>query len=984
MRRLIKPSRITLSLFALFFLFYFVCEAAPAQSEISGREGQDYSFVLYNNNNGLPTSEANAIVQSGDGFIWVGGYSGLIRYDGNDFYRYDASAGIASVVSLYVDTRDRLWVGTNDSGIVLYEEGSFSFYGKDEGLPSLSVRSVAEDGAGNIVFATTQGMVYIDVEGELHLIDDSRINTEYICEIKGGTDGRIYGCTLSGDFFYLDELTVAAFYNGQEMGIGVVSCICPVPDEEGFVYLGTEESTVIYGSMQNGMKDYRTFSAAPQVNINAIYPEEAERIWICADNGIGWLDGKGHYKELPDTPMNNSVDEMMVDYEGNRWFASSRQGVMKMVANRFQDISRIAGLQSEVVNSTCIYQGDLYIGTDAGLRLLDADYRQKENVLTRLLEGIRIRCIKEDSAGNLWLCSYSEFGLVCYYGDGTYRIYNKESGLKSDRIRTVTELSDGTVAVATNGGVSLIKDGSIIDTYDEEDGISNTEILTVCEGDEGRLYLGSDGNGIYVVDGGEVSNLGMKDGLRSEIILRIKKDVRRSLYWIITSNSISYMKDGQIYTLSHFPYSNNFDMYFDENGGIWVLGSSGIYVLNGEQMLQDREPEYLFYDMSCGLPCVATANSRSYLSEEGDLYISGARGVSCININEQQAADEAIRLSVPFVDVDGELLPLQDGKVLRIPADCRRLTIHAYAFTYSLQNSRLSYYLEGFDKEPASVSRQELQPVSYTNLSGGKYIFHFSVLDTMTGREVNTISVTLIKEKRIYEEGVFWIAVILAAAFLLSVLAVAYIRNKTGKLVKKQRENKIFINQMIQAFATCIDLKDKYTKGHSFRVARYAALLAEKMGYDKNQVSNIYDIALLHDIGKITVPDEILNKPEELTEEEYAVMKQHAQNGYDILKKIEISPELSLGAGYHHERMDGNGYPFGKKGEEIPKIAQIIAAADTFDTMNSTRPYRERMKMEDILAELRRIAGTQLNAEIVQLMIALIESGELYVGRSGD
>ena len=611
MRHLIKLSCITLPLFAIFFFCSIVCEAAPPKSNVLGQEGQDYSFVLYNNNNGLPTSEANAIVQSEDGFIWVGGYSGLIRYDGNDFYRYDSSIGIASVVSLYVDAKDRLWVGTNDSGIVLYEEGEFSFFGKDEGLPSLSVRSIAEDGAGNIVFATTQGMVYIDAQGELHLIDDSRINTEYICEIKQGADGRIYGCTLGGDFFYLEGLAVAAFYSGQELGIGVISCICPAPEREGFVYLGTEESTVIYGDMQNGMKDYQTFLAAPQVNINAIYPESSERIWICADNGIGWLDGNGRYSELQDIPMNNSVDEMMVDYEGNLWFASSRQGVMKLVGNCFQDISRIAGLKNEVVNTTCVYQGDLYIGTDSGLRLLDAEYRQKENVLTKLLEGIRIRCIKEDSAGNLWLCSYSEFGLICYYGDGTYQIYNKESGLKSDRIRTVTELTDGTIAVATNGGLSLIKDGSVIGTYDEKDGISNTEILTICEGDDGRLYLGSDGNGIYVVDGGEIHNLGMKDGLRSEIILRIKKDVKRSLYWIITSNSISYMKDGQIYTLSHFPYSNNFDMYFDESGGIWVLGSSGIYVLNGEQMLQDEEPEYVFYDMSCGLPCVATANSRS-------------------------------------------------------------------------------------------------------------------------------------------------------------------------------------------------------------------------------------------------------------------------------------------------------------------------------------------------------------------------------------
>lgn len=977
MQHLKKISRITLPILAMLFFLSAVCEAAPLQASIIGQEGSDYSSVLYNNNNGLPTSEANAIVQSQDGFIWVGSYSGLIRYDGNDFYRYDSSVGIASVVSLYVDSKDRLWIGTNDSGIVLYEEGEFSFFGKSEGLPSLSVRSITEDGEGNIIFATTQGMVYINPQGELHAIDNPQINTEYVCEIRRADDGAVYGCTLSGDFFYLEGLQVAAYYSGQELGMGVISCICPVPDEAGFVYLGTEESAIIYGNMQNGMENYQTFSVSPQVNINAIYPETSDMLWVCADNGIGYFDKNRHYSELQDIPMNNSVDEMMVDYEGNRWFVSSRQGVMKLVSNRFTDISRIAGLKDEVVNSTCIYQGDLYIGTDSGLRLLDINYRQKENEATKLLEGIRIRCIKEDSAGNLWLCSYSEFGLICYHGDGTYEIFNKETGLKSDRIRTVTELSDGTIAVATNGGVNLIKDGKVVDTYDEADGIINTEILTICEDEEGRLYLGSDGNGIYVVDGEEVRNLGMEDGLKSEIILRIKKDAERSLYWIITSNSISYMKDGQITTLSQFPYSNNFDLYFDDDGGIWVLSSSGIYVVSGEQMLQDKEPEYLFYDMSCGLPCVATANSWSYLSEEGDLYISGSRGVSCINIYEEQTADEAIKLSVPFVEVDGQMIALQDGETVQIPSDCRRLTIHAYALTYSLQNPRLSYYLEGFDKETASVSRRELQPVSYTNLSGGKYTFHFSVIDTMTGREVNTISVTLVKEKQLYEMGLFWVLVVLAGVLLAFAFAFVYTRRKTGKLIKKQKENKIFKNQMIQAFATCIDLKDKYTKGHSFRVAKYTAMLAGKMGYDEDKVAEFYDIALLHDIGKITIPDEILNKPQELTPEEYAIMKQHAKNGYDILKKIEISPELSLGAGYHHERIDGHGYPFGKKGGEIPEIAQIIAVADTFDTMNSTRPYRKRLKIEDILAELRRIAGTQLNAEIVQLMIAMIESGEL-------
>ena len=119
--------------------------------DYTGR-GAGYSSVLYDNSNGLPTSEANAIAQTEDGFIWIGSYSGLIRYDGNEFYRYSSSTGIASVMSLYVDSRQRLWIGTNDSGIALLEDESFTFYDKDDGLHSASVRSISEDGEGNIIY----------------------------------------------------------------------------------------------------------------------------------------------------------------------------------------------------------------------------------------------------------------------------------------------------------------------------------------------------------------------------------------------------------------------------------------------------------------------------------------------------------------------------------------------------------------------------------------------------------------------------------------------------------------------------------------------------------------------------------------------------------------------------------------------------------------------------------------------------------------
>ncbi|MDE6433145.1 MAG: HD domain-containing protein [Lachnospiraceae bacterium] len=197
------------------------------------------------------------------------------------------------------------------------------------------------------------------------------------------------------------------------------------------------------------------------------------------------------------------------------------------------------------------------------------------------------------------------------------------------------------------------------------------------------------------------------------------------------------------------------------------------------------------------------------------------------------------------------------------------------------------------------------------------------------------------------------------------------------RAIQEEKEGELFINQMISAFAKSIDIKDQYTKGHSFRVAEYARMIAVKLGYNDKTLENIYHIALLHDIGKVVIPENILNKPGRLTDDEYETIKQHAQYGYDILKEIDCLPNLALGAGYHHERLDGKGYPNGKPAKEIPQIARIIAVADTFDAMHSTRPYRECMPMENIIAEMKRVSGTQLDAHIVDVLLELIEEGAL-------
>ena len=211
---------------------------------------------------------------------------------------------------------------------------------------------------------------------------------------------------------------------------------------------------------------------------------------------------------------------------------------------------------------------------------------------------------------------------------------------------------------------------------------------------------------------------------------------------------------------------------------------------------------------------------------------------------------------------------------------------------------------------------------------------------------------------------------------LMILIGIHLFCSQTQALKKQHEENQTYIRELSEAFAKAIDVKDSYTNGHSSRVAQYTAMLAEELGYDRETVEKFYRIALLHDVGKIGVPKEVLNKPGKLTTNEYEIIKSHTSQGYQVLKDISIMPELATGALAHHERPDGKGYPGGLKADEIPRVAQIIAVADTFDAMYSNRPYRKRMNFEKAVSIIKEVSGTQLTPDVVEAFLRLVEKGE--------
>jgi putative nucleotidyltransferase with HDIG domain len=203
------------------------------------------------------------------------------------------------------------------------------------------------------------------------------------------------------------------------------------------------------------------------------------------------------------------------------------------------------------------------------------------------------------------------------------------------------------------------------------------------------------------------------------------------------------------------------------------------------------------------------------------------------------------------------------------------------------------------------------------------------------------------------------------------------IKDAFEKVQRAARENQELFLSSIRALAAAIDAKDPYTRGHSERVARYSSAIAKEMGLSAEDVRRARLSALLHDVGKIGVDDRIIRKPTALTDEEFELMKAHPVKGAAIMETIPQLADIIPGMKYHHEKWEGGGYPEGLKGEQIPMQARIVAVADAFDAMTTTRPYQKAMEVTYVLERLREMANKRFDASVIEALVRSHAKGEL-------
>ncbi len=953
-----------------------------------------YIQTVYSSTNGLACGEANDVTQTPDGILWIGTYAGLYRYNGSDF-RWVQDNNVRNVNCLHTDNMGRLWIGTNDNGLsVSLNERVINTIDASSGLPSNSVRCIVQ-GADNLYYiATSGGMVVLTLkDNELYTVA-SLGEVGYAVSLAADASGNIAAVSADGTLRLIhDKRIIATVKSNHEKEI-YTSCAF---DKNNTLYAGTSQNHVQRFSQNlaaGAITNQGEWECGSLANIKRLYFSD-DKLFICADNGIGYLDTAGDYYSINTGDFNNSIDNMVQDYQGNYWFSSSRKGLLRLSTSSFVNMYKSLNMQNRVVNSVIEWQGLLYVGADNGMDAIDIQKNQQVfNALTHQFEKVRIRCLATSSNGSLWICTYGK-GLFEVTESGNIITYDSASTASGraigDRVRVALETDEGIIAVAHNKGISFIQNHRVFSELTSHDGLGSSMVLSLMNADDGSLFAGTNGDGIIVIKDYQIQHkYTTVDGLTSGVILRTVPDGRGGVF-IVTSNSLCQLSPANggnyIRELKNFPYYNNYDIISDtpdSSGSLFVLGSAGIYVVPASDMHTYGEISYELLDAKSGLNNSLTANAWNWHDSRGNLYLASETGVYKVNMFGYREKQKSCRMHIITIKLDNEPYQLEDYKPVCIERSVKKIEIIPEVINYTTVDPYVSYKLEGFDSKWTRTPKSELQTIVYTNLQPGNYTLRIALQDGKQGNTIEESKCILLKQKAFYDNKSFKVCAVLAIIALIVLITFTVVRLLMYRTIVHQRkelerakEQARMGNQTVFAIAKTVDAKDENTSQHSSRVAEYSVLIAREMGFTDDECENLRKAALLHDIGKIGIPDRILNKPGKLTTEEYDLMKSHVTRGAEILKDFTMIEHLSDGVLYHHERYDGKGYVQGLKGKEIPLYGRIIGVADAFDAMTANRVYRKRLDFKTVLEELLRCRGTQFDPDIADILLSLIKNGTI-------
>ena len=974
----------------------------------------------------LEVSGAEAICQTEDGYVWIAQYSGLTRYDSKEFVTYKSfefdgqEYSVINVRALAAEG-STLYIGTSEH-IYVYKDYHFEPLLMDPGVVT------------GIVLDEEKDLLYISTQNNGAIIYDIAKGTKTAIPGSDGKYVRDIALDLERDNCYYQVPEGVYDKNGNEVFMN--SRLLEIYSYDTTLFMAEDSGIIHRYDMESG-KMLDDFTIPDQVN-RMLYSEEDRLLFVaCEKDGIYCVDFSTSEPTVTlagDLESKSQLVDLMIDYEGNLWVAShyiGASGVSIITRNALSELLYDDPIWQSL-NEPPAFDRNVYAVERYGdilyivaARIYRYDLKQNmilpDNAIMQRIDAYAAAKTQEGRA----------------QGDSNFAFTYAPKDVEIFRDKIYFAVSGiGLVEYDPNSEAVVIYDQNyIIDHHGKlvgDPALETTNTVRSLRSFDDYLALGYT-RGLMRFDGTEFSVMNL-----STNVLYINKtkdgqllyDRTQGLFVVdddfsaveeiptekgVTGNRLKFLVDGDLiyYTLNSrlfrldtvngngiseevtIPYIKGSIVelskirFGDKDGDPeykYVIGSqTQLYIT--DSLEGDRLADYESFDATNGLHPIIANTSGYYDESEQKYYLQSTNGVFVYDFNKTRDIPPPVKIVVSSVDLDGEH---SYGDRISIGKDVYRVAFNLSILGFRPNNGYTIYYkLDGID-EDYTVAADDNRSAYYTNLAGGSYDFHVYVTDEY-GQASNEIQVHLEKEKKVNEQWWFWAILAVIAAGAVFFIAAMFVRIKTRQSLKRQLEYKNITVESIQAIARTIDAKDEYTNGHSIRVGAYSKIIAENLGMSSDEVDNIYYIALLHDIGKIAIPDSILNKPGRLTDEEFAVMKSHTTRGAAILKGISTIPQIIEGAKSHHEKYDGSGYPEGLKGEDIPFVARIICCADCFDAMASKRVYKAPFSLDVITNEFERCAGTQFDPQISRVVVDLITTGKLqpnsaentYLGSDG-
>ena len=837
----------------------------------------------------LNNTGARSICQTYDGYVWIGQFAGLNRYDSKELVAFnsytDDNGEVVNIenVRLLSHYQSKLYLVCT-VGLLMFENNKFT---KIDLGDDVYIYDIIINDAGLLYISTSSGLYTYD-----SLTNEKKADSKHIESILAVMP---YKNTI-----YILKDSKVYDYDNNCIYESVADPAYTIYSFEDKLAIATNSGKIFFYNLTSNellsksikLKDV-SGNSGDMVH-KFVYSKDDKTLFAAAEKGLYSIDEKTLEASYAKKLENNSkLVDIMIDYEKNLWIASYISGVSIISQSSLVDIlfdidTKTIPVDDRLVYAVLKYGNDLYIATGSGIYVYDVVnevLKTDHPLITQINAILAIDATKEETADkdipyydvrDIEVFKNKIYFATC--GSGLFE-YNPET--EAFRIYSGLDINPDDPDVKTTGYYAVAQrclkayddylyigtTTSSIVRFDGTNFIYNREIPIAPKGQIlyidrsafGKITFVASGSGIYTInDDLETSSCHLIHGVEelTSGILKFYQDGDNFFYniygrfFVINTRNGNYSDPKEIkipFVNSSITEINKVEIR-DNIGNTsykYVIASEKqIYII--DDLLAD-ELVYDFYDSSNGLKSSIKGNSSGYYDEENMIYyFQSQEGVFTYDFTQTEEARVPLKVAVNSVNADGNSY---FGNDVTVSKNAERVTFNFAAFSFKPTKGYKVYYkLDGADKDYVEADGA-VSSVSYTNLKGGKYKFHIYVVDEL-GQESNHIEVNLTKTMHLYEYPAFWAVIIILGVAIIIALNVYFIKYRMAKIIERENEYKEITLEAIEAIARTIDAKDAYTNGHSKRVGIYSREIARALELSEQEIENIYYIALLHDIGK--------------------------------------------------------------------------------------------------------------------------------------